>query len=525
MKPSASREMASMYIVSSVRSRCLSAARKVRTFRVPVHMLCLITKGETVVLVNGEICRIRPLELYVLGPDMRIETPAQCGPIEYYVVLFKPVTLMKSRGKLSVSNASSLPGGLSYGHIPLRYPQQALKLLIKLAQAYKRGTKESAFALRHQLETLIAELTQPMSETSVHTDSRIVSTITYIENSYEDRLSVEKLAEKVGMTTSAYSKLFRKSTGCLPIEYMNQLRIDKAKPLLRMNDSRVKEVAAAVGFGSEFYFSRIFQRMVGVSPTIYMKRDKLRVAVASSLDFHNYLPSLGIEPVYIADLYAYPGMSNQEYTELLEQSLDNMKEARPDLILCDHYHMELRERFKVFASHIFIDFHGWAWRTNFMKIAELLDRKHEAEQTLARLELRIADVRQELKGRFKNKRVTVMQVNHKGIGVQGKGNHPLNELLYADLAVAPGLQTPSDTWRWEFQPEALPCLETDYLFIHMHHLRAGSEAVFNRMLQTASWSEMSAVREHKVLMIPNWFVMSWTPIGRNQIIDLLLTLE
>ncbi|MNH95917.1 HTH-type transcriptional activator Btr [compost metagenome] len=237
------------------------------------------------------------------------------------------------------------------------------------------------------------------------------------------------------------------------------------------------------------------------------------------------MPSLGIEPVYITDLFAYPGVSKQEYTELLEQNLGNMKEARPDLILCDHYHLELRDRFKAFAPHIFIDFHGWAWRTNFMKISELLDRKPEAEQTLARLELRIADVREELKGIIGNKRVTVMQVNHKGIGIQGKHYHPLNELLYAELAIAPGLQTPSDIWRWEFQPEELPHLDTDYLFIQKHHLRAGSETVFNRMLLTASWSEMRAVREQEVRLIPNWFVMSWTPIGRNQIIDLLLTLE
>ncbi|SFE40875.1 regulatory helix-turn-helix protein, AraC family [Paenibacillus algorifonticola] len=53
----------------------------------------------------------------------------------------------------------------------------------------------------------------------------------------------------------------------------------------------MKEVADFVGFRSEFYFSRMFQRLVGVSPTVHMKRGTMKIAVASSLGFHEHLQS------------------------------------------------------------------------------------------------------------------------------------------------------------------------------------------------------------------------------------------
>ncbi|AET61121.1 AraC family transcriptional regulator [Paenibacillus terrae HPL-003] len=58
----------------------------------------------------------------------------------------------------------------------------------------------------------------------------------------------------------------------------------RAKQMLNVKNNRVKEVAAGVGFRSEFYFSRMFQRMVGVSPVLYMKRNRLKVAGASRWD-------------------------------------------------------------------------------------------------------------------------------------------------------------------------------------------------------------------------------------------------
>ncbi|WP_159884204.1 AraC family transcriptional regulator [Paenibacillus puerhi] len=522
---SSHREVDSIYMFSSVRRRTFPHTPEARVYRVPVYMLCLITKGEAVLLLDGEVRRIRPLELYVLVPGMMIETTAQCGPIQVAAVLFKPVVIIKKRGELVVQDAPGLHGNLAAGLVPLRHPQQVLDRIVQLEKNSRHLGRAGAFTLRLQLETLIYGLTDEGTEPADRGDSRIARSIAYMESHYDGKISVDVLARIAEMTSAAYSRLFRKATGLLPLDYVNQLRIDKAKHLLRQEDSRVKEVSASVGFRSEFYFSRLFQRKVGVAPTLYMKRDKLRVGVASSLGYRDYLLSVGIEPVYSADLYLYPGMDPNEYQALFDHQLRKMSESRPDLIIGDHYHTAFQDQLRAVAPHVFVDFQIWDWRTNFIKIAELVDRRREAEQALALLELRITDVRQQLKTMLGSGRVTVMQVSHRAVSIQGRVHHPLNELLYGELEAAPGGQVPEDTWRWEMPPESLPVLETEHLFIQKHHIRAGSEEVFERMRRTAAWNAIPAVSRNQVRLIPNWFVMSWTPRGRNQIMDFLISPE
>lgn len=80
-----------------------------------------------------------------------------------------------------------------------------------------------------------------------------------------DKVSIEQLAEAAsGMPPVAFSRLFRSETDLTPVEYLSNVRMNRAKQILNKKNSRVKKVAAAVGFRSEFYFSRMFQRMAPI---------------------------------------------------------------------------------------------------------------------------------------------------------------------------------------------------------------------------------------------------------------------
>ncbi|MBP1991944.1 helix-turn-helix domain-containing protein [Paenibacillus eucommiae] len=473
-------------------------------------------------LIDGMLHRIRPFELYLLAPGMILEIPDQSRTYEYYGVFFQPVLLTKSRGLFEAAQSLSLPGSLPAGHVPVSQPQQVLQHILKMYENSRGPFKGDSLSMRLQLEAFMNTLLRNMPDMQEESDDRIDRSLTYIEQHYAGKISVEKLAGIAGMSPIPYSRLFRKVTGLPPVEYMNTFRMEKAKRLISQENSRVKEVAASVGFRSEFYFSRLFQRMVGVSPTVYMKRGTLRVAVASSLGFHDHLQSVGVDPVCVVDLFHYPGMEAQAYAEQLNNQMDQLRQTSPDIIIADHYHLDFRELLKQVAPPVFLDFSVWDWKRNFLKIVELVDREREAAQTLARLEMRTADVGQMLRQKLADERVTIMQVNHRVIGIQGTIDHPLNELIYSELALKSGQQVPVDRWRWEMPPESLPPLETEHLFIQKHHVLAGSEFIFKRLIETSVWNEIHAVRHDHVQMIPNWFVMSWTPRGREQIMNTLM---
>lgn len=71
----------------------------------------------------------------------------------------------------------------------------------------------------------------------------------YIAANFDKRLKINELADRIGVNRSYLTSSFKKSLGCSPQEYLMNLRIEKAKTLLKNGDIQVSEVAAKVGYG------------------------------------------------------------------------------------------------------------------------------------------------------------------------------------------------------------------------------------------------------------------------------------
>ena len=96
----------------------------------------------------------------------------------------------------------------------------------------------------------------------------------YIEQHEADHLSLPEVARAVNTTASYLCRLFKRSTGVNFTEYLQRLRLSRAKCLLVNPQMRVSEVAFAAGFQSLTQFNRTFQRLMGQSPTEF--RNELR---------------------------------------------------------------------------------------------------------------------------------------------------------------------------------------------------------------------------------------------------------
>ncbi|WP_341279110.1 AraC family transcriptional regulator [Paenibacillus sp. FSL H8-0537] len=115
-----------------------------------------------------------------------------------------------------------------------------------------------------------------MGETSLNGSKKLIEkTIHYMQTHFHDKIDMVTLSSMAGLTTSSYSRLFKQTMKEPPIKYLTRLRIERAKRLLYHNAGPVKEVSAAVGYGDEFYFSRIFHRMVGIPPSRYGKQKEM----------------------------------------------------------------------------------------------------------------------------------------------------------------------------------------------------------------------------------------------------------
>ena len=106
-------------------------------------------------------------------------------------------------------------------------------------------------------------------------DDVIAGTIELMQKRIHTVVSLQELARFAHLSVSHFSAIFRARTGYSPIEYFNHLKIQKACQYLSFTGMTVKETAASVGIEDQYYFSRMFSKLMGHSPVEYRKRSKM----------------------------------------------------------------------------------------------------------------------------------------------------------------------------------------------------------------------------------------------------------
>ena len=93
--------------------------------------------------------------------------------------------------------------------------------------------------------------------------------VIYIENNYQNSLSLESLAKSSSLNHSTLTQLFKSELNMTPIEYLWHHRLMVAKKFLEFTDLPIKDIASRCGFKTAQHFSRKFEEAVGVSPSIF----------------------------------------------------------------------------------------------------------------------------------------------------------------------------------------------------------------------------------------------------------------
>jgi len=109
----------------------------------------------------------------------------------------------------------------------------------------------------------------------VESDRIVQQAIHYLSTQYAEPITIELMAESIGYNRAYLSRLFKRHTKVTPVAFLQKLRVDKARLLLRERlELTVEQIAASVGFHDPLYFSKQFRRWYGVSPTEYRNQMK-----------------------------------------------------------------------------------------------------------------------------------------------------------------------------------------------------------------------------------------------------------
>lgn len=122
--------------------------------------------------------------------------------------------------------------------------------------------------LLHSFSNEIVSTAIPLKPASA--SGSFLPILRYLEENYEKDLSLKKIADQFHLNASYISQLIRSETGLTYTQYLTELRINKAKELLRTSSLSLAEISEAVGFNDYFYFIKKFKKEVGVTPGKYV---------------------------------------------------------------------------------------------------------------------------------------------------------------------------------------------------------------------------------------------------------------
>lgn len=100
--------------------------------------------------------------------------------------------------------------------------------------------------------------------------SRVVH---YMQENIENNLTLEQLSAYFKYSPSHFSMLFQKETGVSPISFFIRLKMQKACQYIELTNLKLNEIAIRLGFEEPAYFSRIFTKVMGISPSAYRKKE------------------------------------------------------------------------------------------------------------------------------------------------------------------------------------------------------------------------------------------------------------
>ncbi|WP_240420422.1 helix-turn-helix domain-containing protein [Paenibacillus periandrae] len=144
----------------------------------------------------------------------------------------------------------------------------------QLVDLHRSNTLTAPLRIKSILLEIISEYIEQSTEqphlTATTSTSKIHSVLSYIESHLSEQMSVDELAKLVHFHPNYFMHYFKTMMGLSPIVYINKKRLDKARRLLTTTEHTISAIADEIGM-ELYYFSRIFKKQTGMSPSEYRK--------------------------------------------------------------------------------------------------------------------------------------------------------------------------------------------------------------------------------------------------------------
>lgn len=158
----------------------------------------------------------------------------------------------------------SLPASLKLGEVDNFYSRSITDLFAMIDQC------ESLQELNQLLEDSAVSMAEKINAFNQKTiNSTLQKAMEYIRQNYHEAVTLNEVADHTYVSTYYLSRMFTKELGKNFVDYLNEVRIDKAKEYLKDSNYKTYEIAELVGIRDAHYFSKLFKKYTGITPSEY----------------------------------------------------------------------------------------------------------------------------------------------------------------------------------------------------------------------------------------------------------------
>ncbi|WP_138754555.1 AraC family transcriptional regulator [Paenibacillus sinopodophylli] len=499
---------------------------------IEAHTIIFAASGHGMLTIDGQFIELREGSLYVFFPGQLIEAAAQSFDERgFYFMRFD---VMKDDG-VSLTSRSSSEKSNHFPVIGELIPTSQVSIGA-LCDTICRYVKDDEPLNRFRAQILFQEILHTLLQDALldqetDSDAALEHVKTYIEQHYQQELTIEQLARVAGISSRHFMRLFKKRYGCSAIDYLAAYRIKQAQQLMRTGGQyRIRDIARHVGYQDDIYFRRKFKQISGLPPAAFIKNSKQKIVAYHSLIIGELLalhatPSAAPADHPWTDYYRrkYESSAVLPLSTLPSTKIEQLRAAVPDFIIGTDLHISTEEQtlLQEIAPSFFVPWTGNDWRTHLRLIAQFLGKSSVAETWLENYERKARFVSEQIKGVNSNERLLILRIS--GERYTALGRRSIATVFYDDLQLR---SARSDDHMQTDQPISaaqLEELDADRLLLLIDEDPL-SQSSWQALMLSDQWRSLNAVREGRLIFLPSYPWIEYTAFTHDLILDEVLKL-
>ncbi|BBI31298.1 hypothetical protein KCTCHS21_06970 [Cohnella abietis] len=495
---------------------------------VSTYQVIFVSKGKGRIEINGEVHLAEAGKTFFLqkGKKVQITSNAQ-EPLEFYEIAYSYKSRYQTNGTWQLYKEEGITFPIE-GEVYIGNHSQALHLFEQLYVSAQEQEDLRQYRQKSLFMEFIYIVLKGISEQQHDIVKGMEHTFNYLKTHYMEMISLDFLAEMAGFSPSYYSRLFKKIKGVSPTTYITKLRIERAKELLVLSNSSYQDIAQSVGYKEESYFSRMFKKETGHSPAHYLKLKRKKIAIMRHT-FNGDLLALGVTPhvsVRLSDWDNFHLKDQLKDSRVIaiydSHSLDDLIRFEPDIIVSDREWGNKNEDLSLIAPTVVISYWELDWRQRFLQIANVIGKHKEARGWLTRYDRKAMQAQVSIKAYIGDKTVLILRIIGGKLRVYGMDRN-IGCVLYEDLQITPPQEVRAIKWRKAILTEDLPKYGADMILI-MCSPKRRDQKLWEQVQLSSEWQGLTAVRSSQWHLIDIYPWIDYSALSHELMIDRILSL-